>query len=381
MKYFKKLKDSYFSIPRKYRFLAYYIIALLIFVSSFAGADKNWIEEIKKYNVIAVKTFEKSYEEGTVSYNIVSNILTGISFIISYLLFTLPITITYLLERGIKKDLSRDNSNYTPAENIIYYRELLDGVSPATISILDNLEMEERKDLSAGLLKLILSGHLVIENNILKVTDKSTKGLSSSQMRLYRLISDGSFTKQDYSNWKKECYNEAVNTRLVKKNLSGEEAFTKIMSRWMTIVIIILVIHFTLGDLQYEFAKTMPSFLFILLELMSFVTVACMVIAPIYLILHLVWYYAFRHDYGRTYLGNKEKDRIEGLKRFIKDYSLLDQKSKEEVVLWDDYLIYAVLFENNTKIINDLCQKKNLTFNIEDLENNINNNFNNIIRR
>ena len=168
MKYFKKLKDSYFSIPRKYRFLAYYIIALLIFVSSFAGADKNWIEEIKKYNVIAVKTFEKSYEEGTVSYNIVSNILTGISFIISYLLFTLPITITYLLERGIKKDLSRDNSNYTPAENIIYYRELLDGVSPATISILDNLEMEERKDLSAGLLKLILSGHLVIENNIIQ---------------------------------------------------------------------------------------------------------------------------------------------------------------------------------------------------------------------
>jgi uncharacterized membrane protein len=79
-----------------------------------------------------------------------------------------------------------------------------------------------------------------------------------------------------------------------------------------------------------------------------------------YLIGYTVYYLLRKSDFRYTEKGEKTKNRIEGLKRFINDYSSLDEKDKKEVVLWDDYLIYAVLFEQNKSIIKDMLKLKGL---------------------
>lgn len=57
-----------------------------------------------------------------------------------------------------------------------------------------------------------------------------------------------------------------------------------------------------------------------------------------------------RADYVRTARGNEYAEYIWGMKNFIHDYSYLNEAEKDALALWDDYLIYAVLLEENTQI-------------------------------
>ena len=53
----------------------------------------------------------------------------------------------------------------------------------------------------------------------------------------------------------------------------------------------------------------------------------------------------------RTLKGEEVNLKLEGLKNFLNDFSLLNEKSKEELIIWQDYLIYSVIFNQNTKIV------------------------------
>lgn len=46
------------------------------------------------------------------------------------------------------------------------------------------------------------------------------------------------------------------------------------------------------------------------------------------------------------------------MKNFIHDYSNLSEAEKDSLVLWDDYLIYAVVLEENEKIIEEMMQRR-----------------------
>ena len=48
------------------------------------------------------------------------------------------------------------------------------------------------------------------------------------------------------------------------------------------------------------------------------------------------------------------EEKIEGLKNYIKDFSILDEREQQELMIWDEYLIYSVLFNQNQKIVDDL---------------------------
>lgn len=63
-------------------------------------------------------------------------------------------------------------------------------------------------------------------------------------------------------------------------------------------------------------------------------------------------------QYKRTNLGNEMAECIYGMKNFIHDYSNLSEVHQEQVVLWDDYLVYAVVLEENQKIIADIMSRR-----------------------
>ena len=59
-------------------------------------------------------------------------------------------------------------------------------------------------------------------------------------------------------------------------------------------------------------------------------------------------------SYKRTDIGEEINKKIEGLRNYVKDFSVLDKREKHELMIWDEYLIYSVLFEQNQNIINEL---------------------------
>ena len=68
--------------------------------------------------------------------------------------------------------------------------------------------------------------------------------------------------------------------------------------------------------------------------------------------------------YERTKEGKILVEQIIGIKNYIHDFSLLSEKEKEDISLWEDFLIYAVVLEENKDIIDDICNYKNIRFNI-----------------
>lgn len=65
-----------------------------------------------------------------------------------------------------------------------------------------------------------------------------------------------------------------------------------------------------------------------------------------------------RSPYKRTPSGEIYTEYIYGMKNFIHDYSNLSEAEKDSLVLWDDYLIYAVVLEENKKIVEEMMQRR-----------------------
>ena len=62
--------------------------------------------------------------------------------------------------------------------------------------------------------------------------------------------------------------------------------------------------------------------------------------------------------FERTSEGKELVEQIVGMKNFIHDFSNLSEEQKESVVLWNDFLVYAVLLEENDNIIKDIFKYK-----------------------
>ena len=359
MNILNKILKLYFKIPRRLRFFVYYAIAFYMFLNQKDSNISINIEGGFKGILIGIaylpQAIIKSIEEGTIVENVIIFLIGWFALLAIFLYYSLPITIIYFVERNVSIRIKRDNKKYTTEENILYYRELLDNISPAVISIVDNYKIEPKKDALAGILKLVLSGHVKMDNNTLEVIDKETESLSISQKELYNMIRDGKLDDIETEAWKTECYREATNEGYVyliqdlNQKHAGEH-FIKGIIKFMVIFISSIALIMILNALD---VIILTMFLILFLIVFSGFYIP-------YLIGYTIYYLLRKSDFRYTEKGEKTKNRIEGLKRFINDYSSLDEKDKKEVVLWDDYLIYAVLFEQNKSIIKDMLKLKGL---------------------
>lgn len=64
-----------------------------------------------------------------------------------------------------------------------------------------------------------------------------------------------------------------------------------------------------------------------------------------------------QHPFFRTKLGNELNNKLEGLKLFLKDYGNMKDKEAESIILWEDYLIYSIIFHQN-----DIAIKKYIKY-------------------
>ena len=64
-----------------------------------------------------------------------------------------------------------------------------------------------------------------------------------------------------------------------------------------------------------------------------------------------------KNSYIRTKKGETLNENLEGLKNYLKDFSTMHEKNEESLTLWEDYLIYSVIFNQNTKVIKNILNK------------------------
>ena len=91
---------------------------------------------------------------------------------------------------------------------------------------------------------------------------------------------------------------------------------------------------------------------------LPFILFFIMIIYPFVVFTYIKSYRAMDivNPYVRSKSGEEINLKLEGLKNYIKDFSVLKERDKKEIPLWEDYLIYSVLFGINTKITKNLLE-------------------------
>ena len=83
---------------------------------------------------------------------------------------------------------------------------------------------------------------------------------------------------------------------------------------------------------------------------------------PIYFIIKIIYeiIIANNSQFIRTKKGELLAEQILGLKNYIHDFSYLSEKNKENVTIWDEFLVYAVVLEENERIVDDILKSNNI---------------------
>lgn len=274
--------------------------------------------------------------------------LTKYLFIIDIIILIIT-PIYHIIYNTIEKRKTKQLEDKMIIRNIEfeYYRDIIKEYSPATLSfILDGIELQ--KDISASILYLVKEGYLALgEGNTIQRTKKNCNKIPKDLKLLcnsdisHLMVNEKLYTKSEEE---KKLARKASRTKTKWVSLVEEQAKeaglvierkeSKVTSLLSILCILEIIYTFTIDALG--------------LTVFSFVLI---------FILSCIRYGAFlRNKWVKTQKGYEIYQKVVGLKNYIKDYSILSEKELNEIVLWDDYLIYAIILNDTSKLNKEAMQ-------------------------
>ena len=334
-----------------------------------------------------------------------------ITFFCSVILGIVPFYMRYVKLQGQKKQLL-ENSSFITMNNLDYYRDKLTGITPGAISMLEDLQLEPDKDLTACILRYEMLGMIrQTAAGYEKGAGRTNRNanLHESDWYLIEHLVIGDWKQEPvFHTWEQMTVSEVKKAGwLTERFLQPKEAErTRKRQGRIALIWILALLSFcmlvTMGSIKQilqehmsqEQFEQIPKAVFVVGEVYqevlddlgtgdSFGTYSEYLFeAParlwkltlvtgidcVFLLLFLfpVLYMKFGQGrtqeyspYKRTVAGDLYAEYIYGMKNFIHDYSCLSEAEKDSLVLWDDYLIYAVILEENKKIVEEMMQRRN----------------------
>lgn len=310
----------------------------------------------------------------------------------------------YMAFRISRMKVIRENSKYRVIDNIEYFRDRFHNITPTEISLIADLEIETKKDLSAAILNLYQKQIIDFSDNQIVIKNENIS-MRQSEKILVEMIRSNDFFAESIQEWKAKCIEEAKADKYIreKKDTQKGPDFKK-SKKIISICVILLISSVLIGDLYIfspegeewskqvdllsEFdiegqsetemmqnneeardvyveliAKSGPIMLAITI---MFISIFTLIGIPIYRGVRRRIYnkVEVNNRFERTEEGEILVEQIAGIKNFIHDFSLLSEKEKESIVLWEDFLIYAIVLEENEKITKDIFGYKNVNLDI-----------------
>ncbi len=292
-----------------------------------------------------------------------------------YMASVLGLVIYFTISRNSRKTITQ-NATFNVTEDIDYYREKLSGLSPATISMLMDLEIEPDKDITASLLRFTLLGILSPDGEV-QSTPGPRPSLTESDRLLLRAAQRGSMTIKEKLEWKSKAEDECVNGEYFERRTQMEITKSKgngyliaFLRFALMSIIVQLLIHVFHFDDAFNFFTAMAEEGAAISSADPILLIKTFILINV-LLASIIWPYStqFRslaiHDntksFKRTFSGHAAAEKIAGMKNFLHDFSNLSEADKNQLILWDDFLVYAVVLEENSQIVQELLHRKNLS--------------------
>ena len=118
----------------------------------------------------------------------------------------------YMAYRIPKKRIIKQNTKYEVIDNIEYFRDRFNGITPPEISLLTDLEIETKKDLAASILNLYNKKLISFNSKKDIVVNKNvnTDNIRESDKLLYSYLLNNNLNVSTIKEWKKVSTNEAI---------------------------------------------------------------------------------------------------------------------------------------------------------------------------
>jgi len=322
-----------------------------------------------------------NWEDFIIIYNSTDNIMIYVlwSLIVLFIMFiiSIPYILVYLGLRWAIKSYNRNRVTFDVETDLEYYREKFNGISPATMSLLMDLSLEPEKDL--GTMKLyyeLNSIYLYEKDGSLYLNNPNDIKLNKSDDILLNYLYKGKKNIFILNEWRENVICEAVNNNLIKRKNKEEKKkagcglflFTFLLSLGFIVFFcfnvekFLAIINIEPTTLQTNldiltFMINNPDYIF------AFSMVLCLILSLfvgfwsfISGIIHLIVSNAIssKDKFKRTSEGNILTEKLYGMKNFIHDFSNLDDATKKHLILWKEFLIYAVILEENDIILKEI---------------------------
>lgn len=239
----------------------------------------------------------------------------------------------------------------------IYFREIIKKYSIGELSFIDGFQMDNPKDIISVLLKFERNNIIEIKDNRITVLDYDDSQLKYSEKYLLTHIEDDYLRLKDDLDYINAVRDECETDRLIEQ-ISIDDRFSGFMNELKSMglfykIAIILLEAGSCGLFLLPILSVV-NVIFVFLIIISFILGFCMTLVMIIIVLIK----AFKHS-GKLQVDHKLLDngrelhsKLDGLKYYIKDFTKLNVEESQSIMLWDDYLIYSVMFGINKKIIN-----------------------------
>lgn len=280
------------------------------------------------------------------------NEANGVTFIVVFILIVgviiltmLPFLIIYIIVRRNVIKNKRKNHVFEAINDIEYYRNDFGEMSPALISLMANLDIENKKDITAMLLYYKLNNIISISKN--QIVINKNVSLKESDNNFFKWFKSRSTV--DLNVWKNEVKKEAIEQGYVKEDNDNKRGCRFAVSLYIILITLFAILIAAFGAYNGNNA-------FIIMTLIeSLIIVSTIMFFSIWIVLaYFVSDKLSRKDIKRTKEENELTEKIYAMKNFIHDFSNLSQASKESLCMWEYFLIYAIVLEENETILDEI---------------------------
>ena len=275
-------------------------------------------------------------------------------FIVVSLLKSFYLTILYIGVRIAYKRYSKEKLDKIDFQNNSYYRDIIFKYSPAVLSYIDDFKLEE-KDIVATLMSLELKQKLSMKDQI-KIINDSEENLDENEKYIFKKLKNNTLKNINMLEFEEKVIKDCLDYNLLEENKDIKKKIIKKVIFSVCIYILIVVGFFNFPT----FYNNIPNKnIAILLLPVIFILFLIMIILPFSTIVYIKSYY--RMNKQNPYIRNKKarniNKKLEGLRKYVKDFSQLSESQYNEIVLWEDYLIYSVILGQNSKIVKEIMKK------------------------
>jgi len=279
-----------------------------------------------------------------------------LSIVVVVLQIVIPITIIYFAIQYAANQARKENmSEIDFSRDKEYYREILKKYSPEELSYIDDFKINVRREIVVILLNLKLKQKIEINDNQITIIDSNEDGLKKAEKFVLQNIKDGKVKIENSEYIVSYAQDEAIEDKLIAKNTDitkrVKNKIIKGILQTIALVVLFAIICNNVEKINQINDQTIKSALTILVIVTCLIIFGVLSVLPI---ITIVYYIMQKNSYHRTEKGEEVNKRIEGLKKYIKDYSLLNEKRKNELIMWEEYLIYSVIFDLNDAIVEEM---------------------------